>query len=90
VALVGYDVSGEPKTSIIRGTRIGELGTTLAITSNRRTLLRNTISHRVSVAHIYVYRNTRIGTHFSDSFPMQKGLKQGDALSPLLFNFTLE
>jgi hypothetical protein len=26
----------------------------------------------------------------SDSFPIQNGLKQGDALSPLLFNFSLE
>jgi hypothetical protein len=26
----------------------------------------------------------------SDSFPNQSGLKQGDALSPLLFNFALE
>jgi hypothetical protein len=26
----------------------------------------------------------------SDSFPIQYGLKQGDALSPLLFNFALE
>jgi hypothetical protein len=26
----------------------------------------------------------------SDKFPIQNGLKQGDALSPLLFNFTLE
>jgi hypothetical protein len=25
-----------------------------------------------------------------DSFPIQNGLKQGDALSPLLFNFALE
>jgi hypothetical protein len=26
----------------------------------------------------------------SDSFPIQNGLKQGDALPPLLFNFALE
>jgi hypothetical protein len=26
----------------------------------------------------------------SDNFPTQNGLKQGDALSPLLFNFALE
>jgi retron-type reverse transcriptase len=28
--------------------------------------------------------------HLSDNFPIQKGLKQGDALSPLLLNFALE
>jgi hypothetical protein len=28
--------------------------------------------------------------HLSDSFPIQNDLKQGDALSPLLFNFVLE
>jgi hypothetical protein len=41
VALVRPDVSEERRTSIIRLTRIGELGTTLAITSSRRTLRRN-------------------------------------------------
>jgi hypothetical protein len=30
------------------------------------------------------------GTHFSVSFPIQNDLKQGDALTPLLFNFALE
>jgi hypothetical protein len=36
------------------------------------------------------YSKVRIDKHLSDSFPVQNGLKQGDALSPLLFNFALE
>jgi hypothetical protein len=36
------DVSEELSVSIIRVTRIGLLGTTLAVTSNRRMLRRNT------------------------------------------------
>jgi hypothetical protein len=38
VALVRTDVSEELIPSFIRVTRIGELGTALAVTSNRRTL----------------------------------------------------
>jgi hypothetical protein len=41
VALVRTDVWEELSASIIRVTRIGELGTTLAVASNRRTLRRN-------------------------------------------------
>jgi hypothetical protein len=37
VALVRTEVSEELSASIIRVTRIGELGTTLAATNNRRT-----------------------------------------------------
>jgi hypothetical protein len=36
------------------------------------------------------YGKVRIVKYFSDNFPIQNGLKQGEALSPLLFNFALE
>jgi hypothetical protein len=36
------------------------------------------------------YSKVRIGKLFSDKFPIKNGLKQGDALSPLLFNFASE
>jgi hypothetical protein len=42
VALVRTDVSEELSASFIRVTRIDELGTALAVTSNRLTLRRNT------------------------------------------------
>jgi hypothetical protein len=32
----------------------------------------------------------RVGTHLSDTFPIQNDLKQGDALSQLLLNFASE
>jgi hypothetical protein len=37
-----------------------------------------------------MYSKVRIGKHLSDSLPIQNGLKQGDALSLLFFNFALE
>ena len=36
------------------------------------------------------YSRGRVGKNLSDMFPIRNGLKQGDALSPLLFNFALE
>jgi hypothetical protein len=36
------------------------------------------------------YSKVRIGKYLSDKFPTQNGLKQGDTLSPILFNFALE
>jgi hypothetical protein len=48
VALLRTDISEEPSTFIIRVKRIGELGTTLAVTSNRCTLRRDTILHSTS------------------------------------------
>jgi len=32
----------------------------------------------------------RVGKNLSDMFPINNGLKQGDVLSPLFFNFCLE
>jgi hypothetical protein len=49
VALVRTDVWEELSASIIRVTRIDELGTTLAVTSNRSTLWRNTKVRRLLV-----------------------------------------
>jgi hypothetical protein len=43
VTLVRTDISEERSASIIRVTRISELGTTLSVTSNRRTLQINTM-----------------------------------------------
>jgi hypothetical protein len=37
-----------------------------------------------------IYSEVHIGKTVCDAFPIQNGLKQGDALSPLLFNFALE
>jgi len=35
------------------------------------------------------YSRVRVGKSLSDMFPIRNGLKQGDALLPLLFNFAL-
>ena len=37
-----------------------------------------------------MYSRVRMGKNLSEMFPIRNGLKQGDALSPLLFNFALE
>ena len=36
------------------------------------------------------YSRVRVGKYVSDRFPIRNGLKQGDALTPLLFNYALE
>jgi hypothetical protein len=39
---------------------------------------------------IKMYSEVYIGKHLPDNLPIHSGLKQGDALSPLLFDFALE
>ena len=36
------------------------------------------------------YGRVRVDKYVSDMFPLKNGLKEGDALSLLLFNFTLD
>ena len=36
------------------------------------------------------YSRVRVGKSVSDRFPIRNGLKQGDALSPMVYNFALE
>ena len=36
------------------------------------------------------YSRVQVGKNVSDRFPIRNGLKQGDALSPLLFKFALQ
>jgi hypothetical protein len=36
------------------------------------------------------YNKVRVDKHLSEVFPIRNGLKQGDGLSPLLFNSSLE
>jgi hypothetical protein len=48
------------------------------------------ISRLIQMSLNKTYSTVRIDKFQSDKFPIQNGLKQGDALSPLLFNFALE
>jgi len=36
------------------------------------------------------YRRVRVGKNVSDRFPIRNGLKHGDVLSQMFFNFVLE
>jgi hypothetical protein len=48
VAVIRIDVPAERIAFIIKVTAIGELGTTLAVTGNRNTLQRISLSHSIS------------------------------------------
>ena len=42
------------------------------------------------MCHSETYSRVRVGGFLSDAFRIHCGLEQGDALSPLLFNFAME
>ena len=44
----------------------------------------------IKMCHNETYSRTWVGKHLSDIFPVRNGLKQGDGVLALLFNFALE
>ena len=44
----------------------------------------------IKMCQTETYSRVRVGKNLSEMFPIRNDLKQGDALTPLLFNFTLE
>jgi hypothetical protein len=75
VVLVRTVVSEELSASFIRVTRIGELGTTLAVTSNRSTLRRNTkyLTHGISSQRTSVASYSKRYSLFNDSCNSDEG-----------------
>jgi hypothetical protein len=68
VALVRTDVSEETSASFIRVARISKLGTTLAATSNRRTLRSNTLSN-------FALKHGVLGSGCIDPCPLDFGTR---------------
>jgi hypothetical protein len=95
VALVRTDVSEELSASFIRVTRIGELGTTLAATSNRR-MQRASVAGCAKIMFVthrkHTYRRplsvTWIALHAHDVHTSQE-TPTGIALLPLFTRFRL-
>jgi len=52
--------------------------------------IRRKLVRLIKMSLTETYSRVRAGKNVSDRFPIRKGLKQGDALSPLLFNFALD
>jgi hypothetical protein len=84
VALERTDVSEELSASFIGVTRIGEIGTRLAVTSNRRTLRRNTQHYIIirSVRRLLVRANVVPISHFL--FTLMKEALSSSEMSVLI------
>jgi hypothetical protein len=48
------------------------------------------LARLIKICPSETYNRVRVGKNLSDMFPTRNDLKQGDALSSLLFNFALE
>jgi hypothetical protein len=59
VTLVRTDVSEDLSATFIRVTRIGEVGTTLGVISNRRTQRRNISIYKIHNKIVYRYMSLR-------------------------------
>jgi hypothetical protein len=93
VALVRTDVSEELSASFIRVTRIGELGTTLAVTRNRCRLRRNTKSLLTRVTRRNIPEYTILHSHRREnlkSYMSRLSSCQCNCLSPLHFTIAQE
>ena len=44
----------------------------------------------IQISLTETYSRVWVGKNVSDRFPIRNGLKQGDSLSPMFFNFALE
>jgi hypothetical protein len=67
VALVRTDISEELSTSFIRVTRNGELGTTLAITSNRHSVRRLLVTASVVLSSPFLVTLKKEALSFSET-----------------------
>jgi hypothetical protein len=88
---VAFDVLDQPLITFFAFTRYGK-NCEYSETRGKYLLYSHRVLTILETGRLYVsetYSKVRIGKHLSDHFPIQNGLKQGDALSPLLFNFAL-
>jgi len=52
--------------------------------------IRGKLVRLIKMSLTEIYSRIRVGKNVSDRFRIRNGLKEGDALSPMLFNFALE
>jgi hypothetical protein len=89
VTLLITDVSEEPNVSFIRVTRIGELGTTLAVTSNGRTLRRLIVTASVVPSSSILVTLMREALSSSETSVLKKPHGVTSHKTPFFNNYTI-